>query len=231
MTSVTPPPAMPPNTAWDQFVHMIRTQRRYVLPASQAAIDPRTWVANFTSQISRTGPAGTRVWRACILGPWEPVPPGVARMGAPPPHLARPMRVNAVGIPVFYCADDEYTAIAEVRPWRGADVWIAEWQFAHNLSVADLTAHVGQTTSAWAQYFARVAQSMALPVHPDGSDVDYVATQYVADVLREAGFQAVYFHSCQSASGRNIAVFDPAQLQICGQPYVRTVQDVGYQAQ
>ncbi len=47
-------------------------------------------------------------------------------IGAPPPEKARPGRANPTGKVVLYCADQEETAIAEMRPARGEYVSIAE---------------------------------------------------------------------------------------------------------
>jgi hypothetical protein len=48
-----------------------------------------------------------------------------AAIGAPPPEKAKPGRANVKGDVVLYVADQEVTAIAEVRPWRGRIVSVA----------------------------------------------------------------------------------------------------------
>ena len=46
-------------------------------------------------------------------------------MLAPPAELATAGRANPRGISYLYCATDEPTCIAEIRPWKGAKVTVA----------------------------------------------------------------------------------------------------------
>lgn len=48
-------------------------------------------------------------------------------MGAPPREATRPGRLNPTGIPYLYLSSDKETAIAEVRPWMGANVTVASF--------------------------------------------------------------------------------------------------------
>jgi RES domain-containing protein len=59
-------------------------------------------------------------------------------MGAPPPNLARPGRMNPLGIPYLYVALDQATAIAEVRPWLGALLSVARLSPQRTLRVVNL---------------------------------------------------------------------------------------------
>lgn len=62
-----------------------------------------------------------------------------ADIGAPPPERAKPGRANAEGEVVLYAADQEATAIAEVRPWRGLLVSVVEVRVTRNLRLVDLS--------------------------------------------------------------------------------------------
>jgi hypothetical protein len=58
-------------------------------------------------------------------------------MGAPPRHLATEGRLNSEGIPILYLANDRETAIAEVRPWIGAEVSLGRFRIGKRLVIAD----------------------------------------------------------------------------------------------
>jgi len=60
-------------------------------------------------------------------------------LGPPPYRLARPGRMNPVGIPAFYGAFAEEVAIAEVRPPVGALVAIARFALKHTVRLLDVS--------------------------------------------------------------------------------------------
>jgi hypothetical protein len=95
---------------------------------------------------------GTIVYRARLgftRGPDNrPQPYSGSDIGPPPISKATPGRANRSGRVVLYCADQEQTAIAEVRPARGEYVSVAELHTRQELRLADLSA-----TTEWPNPF------------------------------------------------------------------------------
>ncbi len=59
-------------------------------------------------------------------------------MGAPREELASAGRANPWGIPFLYLAKDPETVIAEVRPWKGQRISIAEFELVEDVKIIDL---------------------------------------------------------------------------------------------
>ena len=117
-----------------------------------------------------------------------------ANLGPPPPHLALAGRMNAAGIPVFYGALSEDTAVAEVRPSVGSLVVVGEFRPTRKLRLLDLSRiGVGFTGSIFApEYEDRVDRRrflegfhalIARPIQPHHEPLEYIPTQAVAEYV------------------------------------------------
>lgn len=159
----------------------------------------------------------------------------VSQLGPPPEHLRRPGRMNPSGIAVFYAGFDLDTCVSELRPLVGSGVVVAQFEIAEPILVLDTTRFAGpqkahdpfaknavQRAAQWRFMNAFMLQ-ISQPVSRDDEHLDYVPTQVVAEYLarRHAfsfegdrkGFDAIIYHSAQSKTGRNIALFgDAARL-------------------
>ncbi len=70
----------------------------------------------------------------------SPLSPTLEQLGAPPAQLAGHGRLNPRGIPYLYLASDELTAISEVRPWKDAELTLAEFRTIRTLKLANFSA-------------------------------------------------------------------------------------------
>lgn len=61
------------------------------------------------------------------------------KVGAPPREKVKAGRANQAHQPILYLANNRSTALAEVRPWKGAAVAIAEVKVKQRLSLVDLS--------------------------------------------------------------------------------------------
>jgi RES domain-containing protein len=153
---------------------------------------------------------------------------------APPPTKTPAGRANARGRPVLYMAATMDTAIAEVRPWKGAAVAVAEMEVVSNARVLDITA-VPQVSSPfqgnlkWTfegrALFERFAEELARPVSPADEDRDYLPSQHICDAIRRAGYDGILYPSAMHRDGKNVVLFDPHAAEPKAIAYVR-VQDV-----
>ena len=161
----------------------------------------------------------------CVTEGFKPpaaLPP--EKMGAPPAEMAKRGRANPAGIAYLYVAEQEETAVAEIRPYVGAKVSIARAIPKDALKLADLTkVHCIPSPFGLTDLADRIRRNallnilneeLARPVNPDESEVEYVPTQYLAEVILNAGFDGIRFKSAVSPGGTNVVFFKPADLEI-----------------
>ena len=148
------------------------------------------------------------------------------QLGSPPALLAAAGRMNALGISVFYGANDQKTAIAEVRPPVGSQVAVAPFEIIRKLKLLDLTAlrDVHVTGSIFdpglagrmerAAFLRSLSRRITRPVMPDDEPFEYLATQAVADYLATAPsvpIDGIVFPSVQAAGDvLNVVLFHKA---------------------
>lgn len=117
-----------------------------------------------------------------------------ANLGPPAPHLAVAGRMNPAGIPVFYGALSEDTALAEVRPSVGSLVVVSGFRPSKRLRLLDLSQiGIGFTGSIFAPgYEDRAARRrflegfhtlIARPIQPHQEALEYIPTQAVAEYV------------------------------------------------
>jgi hypothetical protein len=147
----------------------------------------------------------------------------------PPGDRASEGRVNPKGIPCLYAATHQETAVAEVRPWMGAHVSVAELTILRTLRLVNCT-----NEPSGLDYYSRgdssldatqreqacwraIDRAFARPVSRDDQIAEYAPTQIIAEVLRQEGFDGIGYRSALG-SGHNIAIFDlaAADVRACG---------------
>jgi len=172
--------------------------------------------------------AGTTLYRARLgftIGPDNhPQPYSGPDIGPPPIAKATPGRANKSGRAVLYCADQEQTAIAEVRPVRGEYVSIAELYTLQELRIVDLS-----TTPDWPNPFATehlsyeiefsslleaFAEELAKPLRRRDDVADYLPSQKLAEFIEQAGIDGVRYPSAMAPDGTNIVLFNPLLVKI-----------------
>lgn len=209
------------------------------------ATDSLGWFEEDVGRARITLPAGTRIFRV-RLGYREqdyrtaPIPP--LEMGAPPPALVtKPGRANPVGVSYFYGADDERTAVAEVRPHRGTLATIAEGQTVRDLNLIDLTAGMAlaspfecsegylRSLVESCELFNHLDKEFAKPLRHTDDTHEYLPTQFFTEWVKDHGYEGLRYGSAMSEDGRNVVFFDTAAVAIRSVRPVRTnAVDVTY---
>jgi hypothetical protein len=133
--------------------------------------------------------------------------------------------MNARGITVFYGAEAPHVAIAEVRPPVGSRVAVAKFSIIRPLRLLDLTAlsNVHDAGSIFdptlkdrlerVAFLQSLGHRISRPVMPNDQDLDYLATQAIADFLateNEPQLDGIIFTSAQCQGGRNVVLFHNA---------------------
>ncbi|TIV73119.1 MAG: RES domain-containing protein [Mesorhizobium sp.] len=155
-----------------------------------------------------------------------------SEVGAPPAEKVKAARANQAGQPVLYLAANKSTALAEVRPWKGAAVALAEAVTNRRLMLIDLTqrravkspffVELLQWKTELAGLLFRLADDMSRPVMPyeREQDVLYKPTQLLALMIQEAGYHGCIYPSAMG-SGRNFVLFDTMAADMVSVEYVR----------
>jgi hypothetical protein len=218
----------PSATSYWRFAHSVRTQRRYLL---------RPTARRFLQAIRATAerrldviPADGLFWRAqrgCdfvdipIDGTddfvSEPTPYKPNRM-KPPAGLATEGRANPKGIPYLYLASQRDTAAAEVRPWKCAYVSVGQFRAVRDLRIVNTTLYSKHVIYLHKQVdplkreeavWGDIDRAFAVPTTPADNESEYVPTQVLAELFKEAGFDGVGYRSSYGG-GHNVALFDLA---------------------
>jgi hypothetical protein len=171
-----------------------------------------------------TVPQGQSYWRAQIgyavkniddiSYEQQPFPP--ERM-MPDYKLSGDGRVNPKGIAVLYLASTDKTAMAEVRPWKKAEISCARFVVARPLRIIDCSVHAGKNllgidckTPQEIQkvIWSEIDNAFSKPVSLGEEASNYVPTQILAELFKSKGFDGVGYKSSLRGDGYNLALFD-----------------------
>lgn len=147
-------------------------------------------------------------------------------IGPPPSGLAQNGRMNATGISVFYGAMEKATCVSELRPPVGSYVAVGKFEVLKPLKLLDLgvLAEVIAKGSYFdpgyavrksrAAFLRQLVEEISRPVIPGDEQLEYIATQVVAEYLAQKpypGLDGIIFHSSQTGGGgRNVVLFHHA---------------------
>jgi len=143
---------------------------------------------------------------------------GMDAMGMPPIDTCGNGRANPSGIPYFYIASDESTALAEVRPHPGDVVSVGRFTLDTEKVVVDLRDPRGcispfgkdeDTLRALRQdlmFLQKLSDDLAKPYQPRMAHLEYLPTQYLCEFIRKAGFAGVVYRSAVG-EGTNFVLF------------------------
>lgn len=175
----------------------------------------------------------------CAFGP-ERMKPDADR--------AREGRVNPTGIPVLYLAAHEQTAISEIRPWICSEVSVARFEVVRDLRGVDLSLGHGQhsigklkrgnlsgaplpdAATKQEAVWTDIDCACSEPVTRSDNATDYVPTQILSELFRDAGYDAIVYRSQFGDDGYNVALFDlDAANAVIGAPFKVTAIEVSYE--
>ena len=176
---------------------------------------------NSFERISRNLAKGTLIYRARpgykTLGKAK-IPYQGTEIGAPPAAIVQAGRANRARDPVLYCADQEATAVAEVRPARGFYVTVARLRTIQELQVVDLTmaprainpfTDTALSTSVeTGALFRDFARDLEKPLRRSDDEQTYLPSQNITQTIRLAKFDGIRYPSAMNTGGSNIVLFD-----------------------
>lgn len=208
---------------WNQFSNKLKHRNRYFIEEDWAKqLSPL--LARYSEVFQMNGVlfrarigAETKKFRK-VTGP---LPPN--KMGAPPPDKSKNGRANPAGISYLYTATNERTAIAEVRPWLQSKVTVAELRALENLKIVNLSKIAYMDTPfgipnlleeiEGRNFLQELSHMLSKPIEPDMSDIDYVPTQFLSELIKYLKYDGIRFKS-SFGSGDNIVIFDQGKTEI-----------------
>ena len=224
---------------WTDFVKAVKYDRRYVFlmpmkerSSSSDGITPDKMLDHIGDVINevglvRTMKAGTHWFRARVHDPSKTYTSAADLGTAPREAAVASNRMSPAGIPMFYGAGDEETAIGETytpKPGTPVAVTVGEFETARDALVVDLTG-LPQVPSLFDQgrrhlrgsisFLRGFVGDLVAPVTKDGQEhIEYVPTQIVTEYLRhvfrtETGqqVQGVIYQSARVKDGTCCVLF------------------------
>ncbi|MEW4402088.1 RES family NAD+ phosphorylase [Agrobacterium tumefaciens] len=155
-------------------------------------------------------------------------------------------RANSAGVRVLYLGTTEQNVISEIRPWVGAEVSVAQFKLRRKLRALDLSQGHGKShlnlilghilngkpmsleekeRAVWIS----IDNAFSRPVTRSDDMADYVPTQILAEVFKNAGYDAIGYKSQFGENGLNIVLFNPDDADVINcAPYQVTGLEVSF---
>ena len=222
----------PSEHCFRNFVRRVRWSHRYTPDAETERFFGA--LIGKSPNLQEKVPNGFPLWRAQIGHDWEPIvqdgehlddvpAPFKAKRMMPPLHNAKDGRANPKGIRYhLYLATHRYTAMAEVRPWIGALVSVAQFQTTRELNLANVTndnkrkrIYTGEIPDHAIDdiVLREIDEAFSEPVSLSDDTADYAPTQIIAEIFKANGFDGVAYRSAPG-DGHNIVLFDLSTVAI-----------------
>lgn len=151
---------------------------------------------------------------------------------APPADHIEPGRANPDHIRYLYLSEDQDTPVYEVRPIIGQTVSIARFKVKEDLRIFDLTVQVSDKYEnpdyELPSLFNSIGKMFSKPYN--GQPIEYIPTQYIAEEIKNMGFDGIRFKSSLHAGGVNIVLFSDENCKPYGSDLV-TVQSISLDIQ
>lgn len=198
--------------AWDNFKNEIKHSNRFFLEAEHEIFNER--IDEILDYRTVYIPEGD-LFRA-RLGE-QPID----KMLAPPAEYATAGRANPRGISYLYCATNEPTCVAEIRPWKGATVTVAHLMQKKELKLAGLLSLQISPFGFESPYeileiskiLTSFIEELSTPVDPNKSEIEYLPTQYITELIKIRGFDGIIFDSAMGP-GNNVVIFNENNVEL-----------------
>lgn len=194
---------------WEEFDSRFDEGRYFIPPTSELIEYYLDIIMSEQKNLNIT--RDMRFFRARINERKNPM--GSKDLKAPPKEVAKFGRLNVSNIPVLYMAEQLDTAILEVQPYLEANVAIAKCVAKKGLRVLDLTIESEDDKSIH-NFRRMIGQLFSKPYKPNEKERNYLPTQYLAEYIKNQGFDSVKYLSALHEGGINVCIFEPANFTV-----------------
>ena len=137
----------------------------------------------------------------------------------PPPSMSRNSRMSPAGTSYTYLASDTDTCLGEVHAQSGDNILVGKFITKKKLRVLDLSVVPSyRVTSCFSpeydhsknwlgDFVEHFKEEISAPIPDEGKDIEYVATQLLAEYIRKKGFHGIKFKSSLHSGGYNYVLF------------------------
>ncbi|MCT6815327.1 MAG: RES family NAD+ phosphorylase [Lysinibacillus fusiformis] len=137
-------------------------------------------------------------------------------------------RANPSFIKYLYTAEDPYTAMVEIRPYLNSKISIAGIKVIEEIKVVDFSYDSLRNLETIGEILMYlIMEDFSKP--SDSNKSDYIPTQYVAEFIKNLGFDGIRFTSSLHKKGRNITIFKYKKCKVIGSKLYE-INDIGFDA-
>lgn len=218
--------------AFSNFEKEVKQSRRYI--RTQQAEQFLSFIRNTCRLRTRHLSSGRHFWRAQSGHSWRfveeindeiPAAFGPDRM-KPLTDSAFEGRANPKGIPVLYLCTNKDAAMSEVRPWLGSMISLARLRITKDLRVVNCMSSLkrephflleeNQRLDADEIVWSGIDQAFTTPITRNDDTGEYVATQILAELFKDEGFDGIAYRSAFGKKSMNLALFDLDCAEVTG---------------
>lgn len=204
--------------SWEKFSKEIKSVNRFHFQNNLDLEKLKEIFAHYSKVIIK----GKNFYRARISPSLEGYP--ISQMSNPPNDKASDGRANPKGISYLYLSNDIKTSLFEVRANLYDYISVGKFKLKENLQVINLSSKIIDIFTfldndlleeqiIHQPFISRLEQELAKPHRKSDSDLDYLPTQYISELIKSMGFDGIEFRSAQNPQGYNLAIFYPEKFE------------------
>lgn len=217
----------PLSSSWDKFSDEIKKTNRFHLVNELDLEKFKSLFKYFEKHL----PKHQLLYRARICYDKRGYP--LEEMGNPPAYLAKAGRANPEGISYLYLASDVETTLYEIRSSLFDYVSVGTFKIKEekdkkkaekSLRVVNLSSdtydlfYLAEKDSLeevlmHRSFTDKLEQELSKPRRKSDSELDYLPTQYLSELIKSMGFDGIEYRSSLHSNGYNIAIFNPKKLE------------------
>jgi hypothetical protein len=152
----------------------------------------------------------------------------LTELGKPPADKATAGRANPEGIPYLYLSSDAETTLYETRATYLDYVTIGTFRLISDIKVVKL--RTVEITSPFEEdlfekllfqpFLKSLEEELSKPLRRFDSELDYLPTQYLCELIKHLGFDGVEYGSAMKKEGVNLAIFNDSKFECLGKEVV-----------
>lgn len=229
---------------WHCFNSYIKNKYRYILDPNQKRFTEvllETTASReetiYKGEIFHRSRIGVDRTEFIPLTAFKYIPFPKSKMCNPPNEKATEGRINPKGISYLYLSKEEETAIAKVRPWLQERVTVAKWEVKEDIIIINTIPKVifpyfppnykatleEKEKSVWRD----IDDAFSKPVQNNETSTEYIPTQYIAELFKNAGYDGIMYKSSLHEKGLNLALFNPNKVEFIDS-YVKKITVLKY---
>lgn len=145
-------------------------------------------------------------------------------MGAAPNGKATSGRLNASGIGYLYLCQKYEIAIAEIKGSLNDLCTVAKFETSQEIEVVDLSQITELSIFSFSdnketylmnyEILRQLDSAMSKISGKDRSEVEYVPTEYISDLIKEAGFEGILYTSTIDGMTKDLVLFENLKVEL-----------------